>query len=123
MTAPGLATLRPVRAPRRKPKIEIAVVLLNAARELGETLEPRRVYVRFHELLADVIPHDALVVSSYDPRDDLIRCQYGWNEGTVLDPATLPPLPLNREGGDAEPGDRQRGAAPVQRRRRAGRAA
>ena len=40
-------------------KIEIAVVLLNAARELGETLEPDRVYVRFHELLADVIPHDA----------------------------------------------------------------
>jgi two-component system phosphate regulon sensor histidine kinase PhoR len=88
-----------VRAPRRKPKIETAVVLLNAARELGETLEPDRVYVRFHELLADVIPHDALVVSSYDPHDDLIRCEYGWNEGTVLDPATLPPLPLNREGG------------------------
>ena len=80
-----------MRAPRRKPKIEIAVVLLNAARELGETLEPDRVYVRFHELLADVIPHDALVVSSYDPRDDLIRCEYGWNEGTVLDPSTLPP--------------------------------
>jgi signal transduction histidine kinase len=74
-------------------------MLLNAARELGETLEPDRVYVRFHELLADVIPHDALVVSSYDPRDDLIRCEYGWNEGTVLDPSTLPPLKLNREGG------------------------
>ena len=88
-----------MRAPRRKPKIEIAVVLLNAARELGETLEPDRVYVRFHELLADVIPHDALVVSSYDPRDDLIRCEYGWNEGTVLDPSTLPPVALNRGGG------------------------
>jgi signal transduction histidine kinase len=88
-----------VRGPRRKPRIETAVVLLNAARELGESLEPDRVYVRFHELLADVIQHDALVVSSYDPRDDLIRCQYGWNEGTVLDPSTLPPLPLNREGG------------------------
>ena len=94
----GVATLKRVRA-RRKPKIETAVVLLDAARELGETLEPDRVYVRFHELLADVIPHDALVVSSYEPRDDLIRCEYGWNEGTVLDPSTLPPLPLNREGG------------------------
>ena len=88
-----------MRGPRRKPRIETAVVLLNAARELGESLEPDRVYVRFHELLADVIQHDALVVSSYDPRDDLIRCQYGWNEGTVLDPSTLPPVPLNREGG------------------------
>ena len=88
-----------MRAPRRKPKIEIAVVLLDAARQLGETLEPDRVYVRFHELLANVIQHDALVVSSYDPRDDLIRCEYGWNEGTVLDPSTLPPVPLNRKGG------------------------
>jgi len=88
-----------VRGPRRKPKIETAVVLLDTARELGETLEPDRVYVRFHELLADVLPHDALVVSSYDPREDLIRCEYGWNEGTVLDPSTLPPVPLNREGG------------------------
>ena len=88
-----------MRGPRRKPKIETAVVLLDTARELGETLEPDRVYVRFHELLADVLPHDALVVSSYDPRDDLIRCEYGWNEGTVLDPSTLPPVPLNREGG------------------------
>src|SRR4029079_7913115 len=72
---------------------------LNAARELGETLEPDRVYVRFHELLADVIQHDALVVSSYDAHEQLIRCEYSWNEGTVLDPSTLPPLPLNREGG------------------------
>ena len=88
-----------MRGPRRKPKIETAVVLLDTARELGETLEPDRVYVRFHELLADVLPHDALVVSSYDPREDLIRCEYGWNEGTVLDPSTLPPVPLNREGG------------------------
>jgi PAS domain S-box-containing protein len=80
-------------------KAELAELLLHAARQLGETHEPIRVYERFHELLADVVPHDGVVISSYDPDDDLIRCEYAWSDGTVVDPAKLPPLPLNREGG------------------------
>ena len=80
-------------------KAEIAELLLDAARQLGESLEPELVYERFHELLKAVVQHDGLVVSSYDERDGLIRCEYAWVEGNVVDPATLPPLPLNREGG------------------------
>jgi two-component system, OmpR family, phosphate regulon sensor histidine kinase PhoR len=80
-------------------KAELAELLLHAARQLGESHEPHRVYERFHELLADVLPHDGLVISSYDDRDDLIRCDYAWSDGKVIDPARLPPLPLNREGG------------------------
>jgi PAS domain S-box-containing protein len=80
-------------------KAELAELLLHAARRLSETHEPNRVYKCFHELLADVVPHDGLVISSYDERDDLIRCEYAWSDGSVIDPAKLPPLPLNREGG------------------------
>jgi two-component system phosphate regulon sensor histidine kinase PhoR len=80
-------------------KAEVAELLLHAARELGETLDPERVYQRFHELLGDVVPHDGVVVSSYEERDDLIRCEFAWVEGNVLDPGTLPALPLNRSGG------------------------
>ena len=80
-------------------KAELAELLLHAARELGESLEPERVYERFHELLADVIPHDGLIVSSYDERDDLIRAEYAWTDGAVVDTSKLPALPLNREGG------------------------
>jgi signal transduction histidine kinase len=80
-------------------KAEVATLLLDAARQLGESLEPERVYERFHELLADVVPHDGIVVSSYDERDGLIRCDYAWVEGNLLDPNTLPPLLLNPEGG------------------------
>ena len=80
-------------------KAEVAELLLEAARQFGETMEPERVYERFHNLLADVIPHDGLIISSYDERDDLIRCQYAWTDGVTLDPETLPPVPLNREGG------------------------
>jgi two-component system, OmpR family, phosphate regulon sensor histidine kinase PhoR len=74
-------------------------LLLGAARDLGQGLEPERVYERFRELLVGVIPYDGLVVSSYDPAEGLIRCDYVWNEGNVIDPSSLPPLPLNPEGG------------------------
>jgi two-component system, OmpR family, phosphate regulon sensor histidine kinase PhoR len=80
-------------------KAEVAELLLNAARQLGETLEPERVYARFHDLLAEVVPHDGVVVSSYDERDGLIRCDYAWIEGNRPDPSTFPAIRLNRAGG------------------------
>jgi PAS domain S-box-containing protein len=80
-------------------KAELAEFLLHAARRLGESIEPERIYERFHELVADVIQHDGLIISSYDERDELIRCQYAWTDGSVLDATALPALPLNREGG------------------------
>jgi signal transduction histidine kinase len=80
-------------------KAEVAELLLDAARQLGETLEPERVYDRFHDLLADVVQHDGVVVSSYDERDGLIRCEYAWVDGNRLDPVIFPPLPLNPDGG------------------------
>jgi two-component system, OmpR family, phosphate regulon sensor histidine kinase PhoR len=80
-------------------KAEIAELLLDAARQLAESLDPERVYERFQQLLADSVPHDGIVVSSYDEDAGLIRCEYAWVDGNRLDPATLPPLELNREGG------------------------
>ena len=79
-------------------RAQIAQVLLGAARVLGETLEPERVYERFQALLADAIAFDGVVVSSYDERDDLIRCEYAWTDGAQLDVSVFPPLTLNREG-------------------------
>jgi signal transduction histidine kinase len=80
-------------------KARVAELLLGAAREFGEDLEPERVYDRFHELLADVVQHDGVVVSSYDEKEGLIRCEYAWSDGNRLDPSIFPPLPLNLEGG------------------------
>ena len=80
-------------------KAETAQLLLDAARYLGETLEIERVYYRFHELLADAIQHDGVVVSSFDERESLIRCEYAWVEGEHVDPKTLPELKLSTAGG------------------------
>src|SRR5256885_6249802 len=77
---------------------EKARLLLDAARQLGQTLEPERVYTRSRELLAAVVEHDGVIVSSYEDADGLIRCAYAWSDGEQLDASRLPPLPLNREG-------------------------
>jgi PAS domain S-box-containing protein len=74
-------------------------LLLAAASYLNETLELERVYDRFHDLLAEAVPHNGVIVSSFDPETELISCDYAWVDGGKLDPAILPPLPLNREGG------------------------
>ncbi len=78
---------------------EKAELLLAAARYLNETLELERVYDRFHELLAEAVPHNGVIVSSFDPETGLISCDYAWVDGGKLDPSILPPVPLNREGG------------------------
>ena len=82
----------------RKPS-EKAELLLSAARHLNETLDPERVYDRFHELLEDAVPHAGVVVSAFDPATGLITCEYAWVDGEKLDPAIFPALPLNRDGG------------------------
>jgi signal transduction histidine kinase len=83
----------------RKVGVQKAELLLAAARYLNETLDLERVYDRFHELLADAVPHGGVIVSSFDPETEMIRCDYALVDGEKLDPAILPPLPLNREGG------------------------
>jgi PAS domain S-box-containing protein len=80
-------------------EIEVARLLLEAARYLGETLEPRRVYERFREILSEAVPHDGVVVSSFDERDRLIRCDYAWVDGELLDVAIFPPLRLSEKSG------------------------
>jgi two-component system phosphate regulon sensor histidine kinase PhoR len=80
-------------------RTDLTQVLLGAARRLAESIDPEHVYESFHELLEEVVPHDGVVVSSFDADEEVIRCEYAWVEGARVDESTLPLLPLNREGG------------------------
>jgi PAS domain S-box-containing protein len=80
-------------------EVETARLLLEAARYLGETLDLRRIYERFREIMAEAIPHDGVVVSSYDAEDGIIRCDYAWVDGELLDVAIFPPIVLQPTGG------------------------
>jgi PAS domain S-box-containing protein len=88
----------PVRGQRVR-EIETARLLLDAARYLGETLDLQRVYERFRELMAEAIPHDGVVVSSFDAEEGIIRCDYAWVDGELLDVGIFPPLRLQASGG------------------------
>src|SRR5712691_3364465 len=76
----------------------MARMLLDAARSLGETLVPERVYERFREILGDAVPYDGVIVSSYDASDGTIRCEYAWVDGELLAPDVFPPLELGPPG-------------------------
>jgi PAS domain S-box-containing protein len=80
-------------------EIEKARLLLDAARYLGETLDLQRVYERFRELMAEAIPHDGVVVSSFEAGEGIIRCDYAWVDGELLDVSIFPPLRLQESGG------------------------
>jgi PAS domain S-box-containing protein len=80
-------------------EVETARLLLEAARYLGETLDPGRIYERFREIMAEAIPHDGVVVSSFDPGEGIIRCDYAWVDGELLDVAIFPPIVLQPTGG------------------------
>ena len=80
-------------------EVETARLLLEAARYLGETLDPQRVYERFREIMAEAIPHDGVVVSSFDADTRVIRCDFAWVDGELLDVTIFPPLELQEQGG------------------------
>jgi len=73
-------------------------LLYEAGRELSSTLDPTQVYLSLRRLIAEVMECENLVVSSYSPKDEMIRCEFAYVDGEVLDPSVLPPLPLNRSG-------------------------
>ena len=80
-------------------RARVSQLLLRAARTLGDTREPDRVYDRFRDLLAEFVQHDGVLISSYDEGDGLIRCEYAWSDGNRLDTSVFPPIALNRDGG------------------------
>jgi PAS domain S-box-containing protein len=76
-----------------------ARLLVEAARQLGSSLDPDAIYTRLRETIRGAMPLGGLVVSTYDAAEQTIRCAYAWLSGNALDPATLPPLRFNPDGG------------------------
>ncbi|MEZ0326522.1 MAG: ATP-binding protein [Fimbriimonas sp.] len=85
-------------SPARGPIERRLSLLYEAGRRLTRSLDPILLFASMTELVQEVMPCDGLLVSSYTPVDDLIRCEYAWVGGDIHDHTTFPPLPLNREG-------------------------
>jgi PAS domain S-box-containing protein len=73
-------------------------LLHSAGQKISETLDLKVIYHTFYDLVASIMPHDSLFVSSFDPQEELIHCEFAIIEGNELDIKKLPPIPLEPEG-------------------------
>ena len=74
-------------------------ILLETARQLGGSLEPSAIFARLKHSVCGAVRCDGLIVSAFDRASGVIRCDYAWTGGNVLDPATLPPLIYREDSG------------------------
>lgn len=72
--------------------------LLEASRRFGSTLDQSKIYSALQQLVGEAMPLDGLLVSSFDPETEMIRCEYGWSDGQILDVDVFRPIPINPEG-------------------------
>lgn len=73
-------------------------LLYEASQELGCTLDLSKLYMTLSASLKKFMDCNSLFISSYDPRDALIRCVYAIDEQKLLDVSEYPPIPLEPEG-------------------------
>jgi signal transduction histidine kinase len=73
-------------------------LLHQAGQQLSETLDLKKIYHTFFDLVSGIMPHQNLFVSSYKPEEDLIYCEFAIVDGAEVDVGLLPPVPLEPEG-------------------------
>jgi len=76
-----------------------AQLMYEAALRLSGTLESQEICSGLRELAVRAIPCDGMVVSSFDAASSTVRCVYLWVNGQLLDPGTLPVLPIDLANG------------------------
>ena len=72
--------------------------LYEAGRQISRSLDRETIYQSFHKWLAGAMDCDALVISSYDAREDILHCEFTMVDGKQVDASLLPPIPLPSEG-------------------------
>lgn len=81
-----------------KKRTEQLRLLHDGGRQLSQSLDPDAIYDTLYQVVSGVMDCDILLLSEYDPHDNLIRCVHMRYEGQIKDPGELPPIPLNPEG-------------------------
>jgi signal transduction histidine kinase/CheY-like chemotaxis protein len=76
-----------------------AGLMYEAALRLSGSLESEQIYLGLRDLVVRAIPCDGVVVSSFDGESSTVRCAFLWVNGQLLDPTTLPVLPIDLVNG------------------------
>ncbi|MEY2818548.1 MAG: hypothetical protein RL275_2011, partial [Chloroflexota bacterium] len=72
--------------------------LVEAGHALSESLNPQAIYPLIYSYVSKVMPCDFIIVSSYDPEFELIRCEYLHTPEGPQQVTNFPPIPLEPPG-------------------------
>jgi len=72
-------------------------LLYGASQQLSQTLDLKTIYSTVYEFISDVMDCDSLFLSSYNNKDNLIRCVFALRGKKYFDPTNFPPIPLPPE--------------------------
>lgn len=64
---------------------------------MSSTLDLEFIYDSFYQRVSRIMPCDNLTISSFNPIEKKIRCEYFRLDGKTIDPSTLPPHDLEEE--------------------------
>lgn len=81
-----------------KRRTEELGLLYKAGHQLGRTLDLQEIYQVLYDVVSGAMPCDSMILSSFDPKDNMIKCVNNWHEGTPLDVGRFPLIPLEPEG-------------------------
>jgi PAS domain S-box-containing protein len=73
-------------------------MIYDAGKQLGRTLELETLLETAHQIIGANMDCDSLVISSFDPADQMIRCVYMLQDGVAVDVSEFPPIDLEPEG-------------------------
>jgi PAS domain S-box-containing protein len=79
---------------QRRAEIDL---LYRAGRELGRTLDLTSLYRTLRTFIAELMPCDSLVISSYRAGEPIV-CRYFWQEGVEVPVGAFPTIPLEEPG-------------------------
>src|SRR5438270_12803345 len=79
----------------RLEKSDVARLLVESSKLFARSLDAPRIYEVLNHVVCSSVDCDGLLVSSFNSREKLIRCEYAFVDGKPMDAAVLPPLPCN----------------------------
>ncbi|MCX6360052.1 MAG: ATP-binding protein [Armatimonadetes bacterium] len=74
------------------------IALSQAGRQLSRALDVDEVLRCLHGWVRNLMPCSGMIVSSYSPDDQLIRCVFAVMGDHAFDPAEMPPMPVSATG-------------------------
>jgi len=72
--------------------------LYQAGQRIGQSLNLQKIYDNLHEIIAEMMPCDGLVISSYNLSQKKFICEALFHEGKALDVSGFPAIPLEPPG-------------------------